>query len=124
MQLAPGKQLGPHEITATPGAGGMGEVYSARDTRLEQTVAIKILWQLSSDPVRKQRWRRGRLRQPKLGFHTGSVARLSRSGVCRQGPNTPARRFEREAKAISCLNHPNICVLHDIGHQDGDRLHA
>jgi len=61
----------------------MGEVYRARDTRLDRTVAIKILpAQLSSDPVRKQ-------------------------------------RFEREAKAISSLNHPHICVLHDIGHQDG-----
>jgi serine/threonine protein kinase len=61
----------------------MGEVYRARDTRLERTVAIKILpAQFSADPVRKQ-------------------------------------RFEREAKTISSLNHPNICVLHDVGHQDG-----
>src|SRR6516162_11092762 len=82
MRLAPGKQLGPYEITATLGAGAMGEVYRARDTRLERTVAIKILSHLFSDPARRQ-------------------------------------RFEREAKAISCLNHPNICVLHDIGHQDG-----
>src|SRR5438552_8557976 len=82
MRLAPGKQLGPYEITAALGMGGMGEVYRARDTRLERTVAIKILSQLSSDPGRRQ-------------------------------------RFEREAKAISGLNHPNICVLHDIGHQDG-----
>jgi serine/threonine protein kinase len=82
MRLAPGKQLGPYEITATLGVGGMGEVYRARDTRLERIVAIKILSQLPSDPGRRQ-------------------------------------RFEREAKAISSLNHPNICVLHDIGHQDG-----
>jgi serine/threonine protein kinase/Tol biopolymer transport system component len=82
MRLAPGKQLGPYEITAMLGVGGMGEVYRARDTRLERTVAIKILSQLSSDLGRRQ-------------------------------------RFEREAKAISGLNHPNICVLHDIGHQDG-----
>jgi hypothetical protein len=82
MRLAPGKQLGPYEITAMLGAGGMGEVYRALDTRLERTVAIKILSHLFSDPARRQ-------------------------------------RFEREAKAISCLNHPNICVLHDIGHQDG-----
>ena len=61
----------------------MGEVYRARDTRLERTVAIKILpAQFSSDPVRKQ-------------------------------------RFEREAKTISSLNHPHICVLFDVGHQDG-----
>src|SRR5712664_2217601 len=83
MPLAPGTQLGPYEITAQLGVGGMGEVYRARDTRLERTVAIKILpAQFSSDPVRKQ-------------------------------------RFEREAKTISSLNHPHICTLHDIGHQDG-----
>jgi eukaryotic-like serine/threonine-protein kinase len=83
MPLAPGTQLGPYEITAPLGAGGMGEVYRARDTRLDRTVAIKILpAHLSSDPVRKQ-------------------------------------RFEREAKTISSLNHPNICVLHDVGQQDG-----
>jgi serine/threonine protein kinase len=83
MPLAPGTQLGPYEITAPLGAGGMGEVYRARDTRLERTVAIKILpAQFSADPVRKQ-------------------------------------RFEREAKTISSLNHPHICVLHDVGSQDG-----
>src|ERR1700674_1912980 len=83
MPLAPGTQLGPYEITAPLGAGGMGEVYRARDTRLERTVAIKILLEhFSADPVRKQ-------------------------------------RFEREAKTISSLNHPHICVLYDVGHQDG-----
>ena len=83
MPLAPGAKLGPYEIVAPLGAGGMGEVYRARDTRLERTVALKILpAQFSSDPVRKQ-------------------------------------RFEREAKTISSLNHPHICVLHDVGHQDG-----
>ena len=82
MALAPGTRLGPYEILPLLGTGGMGEVYRARDTRLERTVAVKILSQLSSDPARRQ-------------------------------------RFEREAKAISCLNHPNICTLHDIGHQDG-----
>jgi Tol biopolymer transport system component len=83
MTLAAGTKLGPYEISAPLGVGGMGEVYRARDTRLERTVAIKILpAQLSSDPVRKQ-------------------------------------RFEREAKTISSLNHPHICVLHDVGHQDG-----
>ena len=83
MALAPGTKLGPYDIVAPLGAGGMGEVYRARDTRLERTVAVKILpAQFSCDPVRKQ-------------------------------------RFEREAKTISNLNHPHICVLHDIGHQDG-----
>jgi eukaryotic-like serine/threonine-protein kinase len=75
--------LGPYEILDAIGAGGMGEVYRARDTRLERTVAIKILpAHLSSDPLRKQ-------------------------------------RFGREAKIISSLNHPHICVLHDVGQQDG-----
>jgi len=83
VSLSAGNRLGPYEIVAPLGAGGMGEVYRARDTRLERTVAIKILpARLSSDAAHKQ-------------------------------------RFEREAKAISSLNHPHICVLHDIGHQDG-----
>jgi serine/threonine protein kinase len=83
MPLAPGSKLGPYEIISPLGAGGMGEVYRAKDTRLDRTVAVKILpTQFTSDPVSKQ-------------------------------------RFEREAKAISSLNHPNICVLFDIGHQDG-----
>ena len=83
MALSLGTKLGPYEIVAAIGAGGMGEVYRARDTRLDRTVAIKILpAQFTSDPISRQ-------------------------------------RFEREAKVISSLNHPHICVLHDIGHQDG-----
>src|SRR5689334_18479842 len=83
MPLASGTRLGPYEILSPVGAGGMGEVYRARDTRLERTVAIKILpTQFTADPVSKQ-------------------------------------RFEREAKTISSLNHPNICTLHDIGSQNG-----
>jgi Tol biopolymer transport system component len=83
MALSPGVRLGPYEILDALGAGGMGEVYRAKDTRLDRTVAIKILpAHLSSDPVRKQ-------------------------------------RFEREAKTISSLNHPHICVLYDVGQQDG-----
>ena len=83
MALNAGTKLGPYEIQSPLGAGGMGEVYRARDTRLERTVAIKILpAQFSFDPARKQ-------------------------------------RFEREAKTISNLNHPHICVLYDIGSQDG-----
>ncbi|MFY9559943.1 MAG: protein kinase [Terriglobales bacterium] len=84
MALNPGTKLGPYEIMAPLGAGGMGEVYRARDTRLERTVAIKVLpEQFSKDPDLK-------------------------------------RRFEREAKTISALNHPHICTLYDVGHQDGD----
>jgi eukaryotic-like serine/threonine-protein kinase len=83
MTLLAGTKLGPYEIIGSLGAGGMGEVYRAKDTRLERTVAIKILpAQVSNDPVRKQ-------------------------------------RFEREAKTISSLNHPNICTLHAIGSRDG-----
>src|ERR1700723_4596841 len=83
MALASGTKLGPYEIQAPIGAGGMGEVYSARDTRLDRVVAIKVLpHHLSSDPDLKQ-------------------------------------RFDREARAISSLNHPRICTLHDVGHQDG-----
>src|SRR5712692_2340862 len=83
MPLTAGTKLGPYEIQSPLGAGGMGEVYRARDTRLERTVAIKILpAQFSTDSVRKQ-------------------------------------RFQREAKTISSLNHPHICVLYDVGSQDG-----
>ena len=82
VALKNGTRLGPYEIVAALGAGGMGEVYRARDIRLERTVAIKILpADVSSDPVRRQ-------------------------------------RLQREAKIISGLNHPNICVLHDIGYHD------
>ncbi|HKV99949.1 MAG TPA: protein kinase [Vicinamibacterales bacterium] len=83
MPLPAGARLGPYEILAPLGAGGMGEVYKARDTRLERIVAIKVL------PDALQ-----------LDAHF-------------------RERFEREAKSISALNHPNICTLHDIGHQDG-----
>jgi Tol biopolymer transport system component len=83
MPLAVGTRLGPYEIIAPIGAGGMGEVYSARDTRLDRTVALKIL-----------------------------PAHLADAPEVRQ-------RFEREARAVSSLNHPNICALYDIGRQDG-----
>ena len=83
MTLAAGTKLGPYEIHSPLGAGGMGEVYRATDTRLDRTVAVKILPpHLSSDPDARQ-------------------------------------RFEREARVISSLNHPHICVLHDVGSQDG-----
>jgi eukaryotic-like serine/threonine-protein kinase len=83
MRLTSGTKLGPYEIDSPLGAGGMGEVYRARDTRLGREVAVKVLpSHLSSDPELKA-------------------------------------RFEREARAISALQHPHICTLHDIGHQDG-----
>jgi serine/threonine protein kinase len=83
MALAPGTRLGPYEITAQIGVGGMGEVYRARDTRLKRDVALKVLpAHVASDPD----------------------ARL---------------RFEREARTVAELNHPHICILHDIGSHDG-----
>jgi len=83
MALSVGTKLGPYEIQSQLGAGGMGEVYRARDSRLDRTVAIKVLAShLSSSPELKQ-------------------------------------RMEREARAISSLNHPYICRLYDIGSQDG-----
>src|SRR5512135_2432010 len=83
MALTSGTKLGPYEIQSPLGAGGMGEVYRARDTRLGRDVAVKVLpSHLSSDPDLRA-------------------------------------RFEREARAISSLQHPHICTLHDIGHQDG-----
>jgi eukaryotic-like serine/threonine-protein kinase len=83
MALTSGARVGPYEIISAAGAGGMGEVYRGRDTRLDRTVAIKILpAHLSDNPEAKQ-------------------------------------RFDREARAISSLNHPNICTLYDVGHQDG-----
>ncbi|MEO8725914.1 MAG: protein kinase, partial [Acidobacteriaceae bacterium] len=83
MSLTTGTKLGPYEIQSPLGAGGMGEVYRARDTRLERTVAIKIL-----------------------------PAHLSSNTEAKQ-------RFDREARAISSLNHANICTLYDVGDQDG-----
>jgi len=83
MALISGTRLGPYEVVEPLGAGGMGEVYRARDRRLGRDVAIKVLpAHLSANPDLKQ-------------------------------------RLEREAKAISSLNHPHICTLYDVGSQDG-----
>ena len=83
MPLAQGTRLGPYEILSPIGAGGMGEVYRGRDTRLDRIVAIKVL-------------------PPHIAERPGF-----------------RQRFEREAKAISSLNHPHICALYDVGQQDG-----
>ncbi len=83
MVLESCRGLGNYEILSPIGAGGMGEVYKARDTWLGRTVAIKVLPDaVASDPA----WR---------------------------------ERFEREARAISRLNHPHICILHDLGEDEG-----
>ena len=78
MALSPGARLGPYEVLAPIGVGGMGEVYRARDTRLNRDVAIKVL----PDNI------------------ATSPDRLA--------------RFEREAKAVAGLSHPNIVALHDF----------
>ncbi|MDP9195045.1 MAG: serine/threonine-protein kinase [Acidobacteriota bacterium] len=83
MNLPAGTKLGPYEVLALLGVGGMGEVYRARDTRLDRIVAVKIL----------------------------------RSGIT--ASDNLRARFEREARAISHLTHPNICALYDVGNQDG-----
>ena len=82
MPVAPGSRLGPYEIVSQIGAGGMGEVWRGRDTRLGRDVAVKILPE---------------------GFAASDQFRA---------------RFDREAKAISSLNHPNICTLFDVGEHD------
>jgi len=73
MSLTAGEKLGPYEILVLIGAGGMGEVYKARDTRLDRIVAVKVSKEQFSE------------------------------------------RFEREARAVAALNHPNICTIHDVG---------
>src|SRR5262249_50592067 len=83
VTLAAGTRLGPYEILSPLGAGGMGEVYRARDTKLDRDVAIKVLPE--------------------------SVA----------GDPDVLARFEREAKAVAALSHPNILAIHDFGTQDG-----
>ena len=83
MAITAGTRFGPYEIVSPLGAGGMGEVYRARDTRLDRTVAIKVL-----------------------------------SSTLIATPDLKAR-FEREARAISQLQHPHICTLYDVGEHDG-----
>lgn len=83
MPIQSGSHLGPYEVISAIGAGGMGEVWRAKDTRLDREVAIKVL--------------------PAI-FAEDAQLRV---------------RFDREAKAISSLNHPHICTLHDVGHENG-----
>ena len=81
--LATGTRLGPYEVLGMIGEGGMGQVFKARDTRLDRTVALKMLpASLASDPMRRE-------------------------------------RFEREARNVSRLEHPNICPLYDVGEYEG-----
>ena len=82
MALSAGDKLGPYEILAPIGKGGMGEVYRARDTRLHRDVAIKVLPQAFATEAARE-------------------------------------RFQREARAASALNHPNICAVYDVGEAAG-----
>src|SRR5215831_1450793 len=83
MAISGGTRLGPYEVLAFIGAGGMSEVYKARDIRFGRTVAIKVLHEHLADDTDRR------------------------------------ARFEREARAISMLSHPNICALFDAGHDEG-----
>ena len=83
MTLESGTRLGPYEIETPIGAGGMGEVYRAKDTRLDRTVALKVVVTVAADDAKFK------------------------------------DRFEREARAVSSLNHPNICTLHEFDSVDG-----
>ena len=83
VRISPGSRLGPYEIVSFAGAGGMGEVYQARDTRLNRTVAIKVLPPVAADDAERR------------------------------------RRFLREARAASALNHPNIVTIYDVVSEDG-----
>ena len=85
MPLQPGTTLGPYAVTAKIGEGGMGEVYRARDTKLDRDVALKVLPEaFTQDPDR-------------------------------------LARFEREAKVLASLNHPNIAAIHGLEESDGVR---
>src|SRR5512134_2596411 len=83
MPLSAGTRLGAYEILAPLGAGGMGEVYRARDTRLDRDVAVKILPEAFAADVER------------------------------------VARFEREAKVLASLNHPNIAIIHGLEYADG-----
>src|SRR6187402_3695571 len=87
MALAVGDRLGSYEILGELGSGGMGQVYRARDARLDRDVALKVL-------------------PPHLAGNADSLA-----------------RFEREAKAVAALSHPNILAIYDVG-REGDQAFA
>ena len=83
--LPQGQRLGPYEVVSLIGAGGMGEVYEARDSRLGRRVAVKVIRaDVASDPDRR-------------------------------------KRFEREARAVAALSHPNICAVFDVGREETPR---
>jgi len=96
LPLDPGTRLGPYEILSPIGVGGMGEVYRARDTRLDRQVAVKVLSAFAQS-----------------GMTSGA------SPASDEARARGVARFEREAKAIAALSHPNIVAVFDTGVQDG-----
>ncbi len=98
MNPAAGVRFGPYEIVEKIGSGGMGEVYRALDTRLDREVALKLV---------SESYLSGDTPLPSGGSPSGTPILASNA------------RFQREARAASALNHPNICTIHDIGEQDG-----
>ncbi|MGH9366632.1 MAG: protein kinase domain-containing protein [Thermoanaerobaculia bacterium] len=97
MSISAGTRLSPYEILAPLGAGGMGEVYKARDTRLERTVAVKV--------------------RPRACARSPSGTNLLLALPQHLSAPEARHRFEREAKAISQLSHPHIRALYDLGRE-------
>jgi serine/threonine protein kinase len=99
--IGTGTVFGPYRVIDKIGAGGMGDVYRALDTRLEREVAIKLI----SD-----------------SFLTRTPASPSPAGTPHSRVHLSHERFLREARAAATLNHPNICAIYDVGEQEGPAL--
>src|SRR5271170_4010897 len=100
MAIAEGTQFGPYRLLEKIGAGGMGEVYRALDTRLQREVALKLV------------------SESYLITGIGSGSPSPTPGTPNSG-HLSHERFLREARSAATLNHPNVCSIHDTGEQDG-----
>src|SRR5271165_7134679 len=100
MTIAEGTQFGPYRLLEKIGAGGMGEVYRALDTRLQREVALKLV------------------SETYLISEIGSGSPSPTPGTPNSG-HLSHERFLREARSAATLNHPNVCSIHDTGEQDG-----